>query len=190
MKAIPHATPLLDEEAEERAKGQQEALAALTEDQRADGYAVRLWPSPESLQTFTREVLEVVRREDYAVPWLLKVLEDLTRLDADHRIITRLGPVKTRITKMLAEGGYGVPVIATIVEPHAKPGRQRRQARNTVKRRLGSKTEELLFPSVQVDPSAPNAAALKAELQEAAMFVAGVGANMLILSPPNPKRAR
>lgn len=190
VKAIPHATPLLDKEAQDRAAGQQEALAALTESQRAEGYAVRLWPSPESLQTFTREVLEVVRREDYAVPWLLKVLEDLTRLNADHRIITRLGPVKTRIAKILAEHGYGVPAIATIVEPHAKPGRQRKQARNTVKRRLESKTEELLFPSVPVAASVPNAAALRAELQEAAMFVAGVGTSMLILSPPDPKPAR
>ncbi len=101
VRAINHARPLLDQEAEERAQGQEEALAALTDEQRAGGYVVRLWPSPESLHTFTREVLEVLRREDHAVPWLLKVVEDLTRLDADHRIITMLGPIKTRIAKML-----------------------------------------------------------------------------------------
>ena len=188
LRAIAQAGPLLDEEAGRRAEAQEEALAALTAEQRAQGYVVRLWPSPESLRAFTREVFEVLRREDYAVPWLLKVVEDLSRLDADHRIITELGPLKTRIAKILAEGGYELPLITTIVEPLAKPGHERKQARNTVKRRLESGTQELLYPSVRVDPSSPQAAALRAELEESARFVAGVGRNVLALVPEASKR--
>jgi hypothetical protein len=187
LKAISQAGPLLDKEADQRADAQEEALAALTEEQRAEGYVVRLWPSPESLRAFTREVFEVLSREDYAVPWLLKVVEDLSRLHADHRIITKLGPLKTRIAKILAEGGHELPLITTIVEPLAKPGNERKQARNSVKRRLESETQELLYPSVRVDPSSPQAAALRAELEESARFVAGVGRNVLALVPEASK---
>ncbi len=189
-KAISQAGPLLDNEADQRANAQEEALSALTDEQRAEGYVVRLWPSPESLRAFTREVFELLRREDYAVPWLLKVVEDLARLDADHRIITKLGPLKTRIAKILAEGGHGVPTITTIVEPFAKPGHERKRARNTVKRRLESETKEWLLASVRVDPSSPDAAALKAELRESAMFVAGVGRNVLIFAPGASRGAK
>lgn len=183
LEALRHAQPLLDEEADQRANAQEQGLATLTAVQRAEGYVVRLWPSPESLRVFSREVSHVLVREDYAVPLLLKVVEDLSRFDADHRIITKLGPVKTRIAKILSRGGHGVAAITTIVEPYAKPGHERKQARNTVKRRIESKTEELLFPSVQVDPSSPKAEAMKAELEESARFVAGVGRNVLVFVP-------
>jgi len=187
LKAICKAEPLLDAEAAARAQARDEAQAALTAEQRADGFVVQLWPSPESLRAFTREVSAVLSREDYAVPWLLKVVEDLTRFDADHRIVTMLGPVKTRVAKILAEGGHGVPAIATVVEPYAKPGRERKQACNTVNGRLKSASDDWLF-SVRVDPSAPNASALTAELEESARFVAGVGRNVLILVGPPPRR--
>jgi hypothetical protein len=179
--AINQAIPALDERATERFEARAEATASLSEVQRADGFVAELWPSPESIHTFPREVLDVLERGAYAVPWLLKVVEDLARLDADHRIITKHVPIKTRIAKALRAGGYGIPAIASATEPFAKPGRERRQALNKVRQRLKSKTEELLFPRVRVDPSAQNAAALRAELEESAMFVAGVGTNVIVV---------
>jgi hypothetical protein len=183
LDAIRHAQPLLDKEADQ-AGGRTRASPHGVDSRAARrGVRVRLWPSPESLHVFTREVSDVLERENYAVPVLLKVVEDLNRLDADHRIITRLGPVKTRIAKILRRGGHEVPAITTIVEPYAKPGIERKRARNTVTKRIESKTEEELFPSVRVDEASPKEAAVKAELEDAAMFVAGVGRNVLVLAP-------
>jgi hypothetical protein len=185
-RALSSAGPLLNEEADARAQGRAEATAqALTEEQRADGYIVELWPSPESLRFFPHEVLELLEREAYALPWLLKLLEDLPRLDASHRVISVLAPVKTGIAKILHAGGYDVPAIADVVEPYATRGRKRAQAQNTVRARIKSTSEDWLFTR-RVDPSVPTAAAIAADLEDAARFVAGVGRNVLILAPLRP----
>jgi hypothetical protein len=189
-RAISSAGPLLDEEADARAQGRAEAMAqALTAEQRADGYIVELWPSPESLRYFPREVLELLHRQTYALPWLLKLLEDLPRLDASHRVISIQAPVKTSIVKILDAGGYDVREIADVVEPYAKPGRERAQAQNTVRARIKSTSEDWLFTR-KVDPSLPNAEAVAADRKEAARFVAGVGRNVLVLAPEVSKTAK
>jgi len=66
----------------------------------------------------------------------------------------------------------------TPFEPHANSSIERRKAQNTVRRRLESTTEDMLFTR-KVDPSLPNAATLAAAREEAARFVAGVGRGTL-----------
>lgn len=191
VDALSKAGPFLDDEAEARALGEAEATnQALTDEQRADGYRVKLWPSPETLGTLPREVSVLLQQEGRMLARLSKVLGDLANLDASPEVISSFIPVKTRIAKMLAAGGYEVPEITTVTEPHAKSGPERRQAQNTVWRRVKSARGERLYTR-KVDPSLPNAAALAAAREEAARFVAGVGRNVVILAPErtlDPKR--
>lgn len=172
IEATESAMALTDDEADRRG----EALAeALTDEERAEGLVAKLWPSPESLRTFPRAALDLLKREPYVVGWLRKVMHDLSRLNADYRIAEDLAPIKTRLAKTLASGGYSHAQIATVLEPWAKPGRERKRARNAITKRLKSKAEDLLYPTVRVSES--NAA----EMHAAANFVAGVGANVRVL---------
>jgi hypothetical protein len=188
VEALSEAGPALDEEARARAEGEAEATAqALTDEQRADGYRVKLWPSPEALDTLPHEVFVMLQGGPNMLGRLLKVLDDLPCLEASPEVVSGLIPIKIRIAKILKAGGYKVAEIATVTEPYAKSGPARRRAQNTVRGRLKSITEEMLYTR-KVDPSLPNAAALAATREAAAMFVAGVGSNVVIFKPDRSKR--
>ena len=180
--AIIEAQPMLDEEADTRADARANAF---TDEERAQGLVAVLWPSPESVRHFPREVLDVLGREVYAVTWLQKVMHDLPRLDADHRIFARLTPIKTGITKTLAAGGYRLPEITTVLEPRAKSGPKRKQARNTVRRRLESKSKDMLY--VRAHSSGP---AVAAENEETARSLAGLGTDVRVVFGGPSKNAR
>jgi hypothetical protein len=178
VRAILAAQPLLNAEADLRAEA---CEGALSEEQLANDLEAYVWPSPSSLRTFPATLLEVLKAQAYVVPWLQKVLDDLPRLEASHLVETTHIPVKTGITKALANAGYSPARIATITHPFAKAGRQRSQACNTTLRRTESQYEELLrVPTVP--ESAANADAMKAEIDRAARFVAGVGEYVCVSS--------
>ena len=92
-----------------------------------DPYWIERCPSSESLRAFPRDVFEILQRAAYALPWLAKVVEDLSQLDVDHRVVTRLCPVKTGVAKILAVGGHGVPTqrdVQSYASPDASEGWQ------------------------------------------------------------------
>lgn len=181
IAAILEALPILDEEAEQRADAR---ATAITDEERDQGLIPVVWPSPESLQKFPREVLDVLRREAHAIRWLQKVMHDLSRLDADHRIFSRLSPVKTGITKALAAGGYSIPRITTVLEPLARPGPGRRQARNTVRRRLESSSKDIHY----VQPHGSDEM-VAAENEQCARSLAGLGPVIRVVFGDRPKSA-
>lgn len=183
VAALNAALPLLEEEADRKAEALANASATvLTAEERDRGDTLQTWPSPESLRAFPRKVLEVLPIEEYAVIWLNRVVQDFVRLDADFRIATVQSPLKTSIAKILsAGGGYSVAQIATVIEPRAKAGPERRQARNTVLRRLESTSEDL-FICPRIDPESPDAAAITAEFERAAKFVQGSGTDVVVLT--------
>jgi hypothetical protein len=168
------AKPFLDEEAERRARVRYQAV---TDEEPEQGLVGEIWPSPESLTTFPTQLLDAIGREMYFAAWLQKVMHDLSHVGANVRLATRLSPIKMSLAKALARAGYDVPTIATVTEPLARPGRERRQACNSVRRRLESTTEDLVFVP-RSDPRPTNAEMLATELERAERFVAGVGTDV------------
>jgi hypothetical protein len=159
---------------EDEAARREQALAEATTDvEREQGLVSKTWPSPESLRAFPSAMRDVIGRDIYCSAWTQKVLHDLPRLDADARVELRLSPIKIGLAKALERAGYDVPTIATVTEPFAQPGSERRQARNTVTRRLESTTEDLAFVP-RSDATASSTATLATELERPERFAAGV----------------
>jgi hypothetical protein len=170
VESLLKAKPFLDDEADRR----EQALAeAITDAEGEQGLVSKTWPSPESLRAFPSAMRDVIGRDIYCSAWTQKVLHDLPRLDADARVELRLSPIKIGLAKALERAGYDVPKIATVTEPFAQPGSERRQARNTVMRRLESATEDLAFVP-RSDPTAPNTETLATELDRPERFTAAV----------------
>jgi hypothetical protein len=170
IERLTKAKPFLDEEAGRRERARS---VAITDEEREQGFVAEIWPSPESLTTIPTQVLDAIGREMYFAAWLQKAMHDLSRVDANVRLATRLSPIKMSLAKALTRAGYDIPTIATVTEPLARPGRERRQACNSVGRRLESTTEDLVFVP-RSDPSATNTEMLATELERAERFVAGV----------------
>lgn len=184
LDSLIKAKPFLDEEAERRAQALTEAL---TEEVREQGLVPTTWPSPESLKTFPNAMTHAIGGETYCAAWLQKVMHDLPRIDANVRLATRLSPIKTGIAKALARAGYDIPTITTVTEPFACPGPERRQACNTVGKRLESTTEDLVFVP-RSDPMARDTQTLAAELERVERFVAGVSEDVRCVIIDWPER--
>jgi hypothetical protein len=71
--------PILDGAAAARAAALE---GSLVEDERAQGFELHLWPSPESLRLFSRDLVVAMEREDFVTAWLQEILHDLSRLEA------------------------------------------------------------------------------------------------------------
>jgi hypothetical protein len=174
-KAIEAAVPILDDEAAARADAL-EWEGVLTEEELAQGFELRLWPSPESLRQFPLALVDAMAREDYATAWLQKILHDLARLEASPEIHTNHVPTKTRLAKALKHAGYDVAEIARVTEPNARQGEERARARNAVTRRLQSKSEDLVISLLPLAKDGQSENPLtSAQREESARFVAGVG---------------
>src|SRR5262249_54341570 len=148
--------------------------AALTPEEREQGAVATIWPSPEALTMLPRELVAALAREDVVIDLLRKALDDLSRIDADPLIVTRLGPTNIRMAKALKRAGCSVAEIATIIKPFEN-GPARKQARNTVQRYLQSKSEDIFQAAGPIPQGARDRAELLKKVEEAAYRAMGLG---------------
>jgi hypothetical protein len=159
--ALKQAVPVLDEEADRRAKA---CEAVLTEEDRRAGVPAYIWPSPDSLRKFPRKMLELLDMEAYAVEWLHRIVRDLALVDAHQNVRTEFASPRVRMAKALYDDGYTPAQIATIIHPFAT-GKARTSARVAVAKRLALRSDEVVVEIGGRDKSVDGEALARAEGQ-------------------------
>jgi hypothetical protein len=127
--AVDKAVPALESWADKRAK---EIALAESDEERA-----RLFVNwePKSFVEGPRALAATFSRHLEVAFRCQKLLHDMVLPNAHAKISANTAPIKTRLAKILKRAGLSPAEIATITEPFAKPGDERRQARNTVRAR-------------------------------------------------------
>lgn len=114
--ALRAAGPWLDEEAARRADACEKVM---TDEARAAGATMEIWPSPDALRERPREMLTLLRMEPVVVKWLHRIVRDLALIDAHPNVRTEFGSPRVRMTKALHMDGYEPAEITTIIHPFA-----------------------------------------------------------------------
>lgn len=161
VKATVAALPMIETEALAR----QAAMdASLTQEEQSQGKSPYVWPSPESLRSFPRALLDVLPRHDFVVFWMQKMLDDLPLRRASHEVITRPIVATIAMVKALKSAGYDRPLqIRPIIKPFANRGanrlRNEQRARDNIKHQLKAKFEEEFYPTYRTSPDFAQASA-------------------------------
>jgi hypothetical protein len=99
-------------------------------------------------------------------------------VDADHRVRAEFATPRIRMAKALHSAGYSPAEIATVIHPFAR-GAERTKARLAVAKRVALR-EDMIIADVHVRADASDAANRMADLERAARFVAGGGAEGML----------
>lgn len=152
--ALEKALPVLDEEADRRAKRCEDVV---TKEEREAGLRGYIWPSPDSLRKFPRKMIEIleiestssggsasdsIALEPYVMGYLHRIVRELALIDAHQNVRPNFASPRVRMAKALYDDGYTPAQIASIIHPFAK-GKAWTAARVAIAKRQDLRSDEV-----------------------------------------------